>query len=48
MREFAPREPLPGVEGAASESLALPMGPALGDQQVAEVAAAATAALARD
>jgi dTDP-4-amino-4,6-dideoxygalactose transaminase len=48
MREFAPPGPLPGVEGAAAESLALPMGPALGEEQVSEVAAAATSALAHD
>ncbi|HUC07108.1 MAG TPA: DegT/DnrJ/EryC1/StrS family aminotransferase [Solirubrobacterales bacterium] len=41
MRDFAPSTPLPGVESAAAESLALPMGPALNEQQAAEVAAAA-------
>jgi dTDP-4-amino-4,6-dideoxygalactose transaminase len=41
MRDFAPSAPLPGVESAAAESLALPMGPALSEQQAAEVAAAA-------
>jgi dTDP-4-amino-4,6-dideoxygalactose transaminase len=46
MREFAPRVPLPGVESAAAESLALPMGPALSDEQAAEVVQAARAALA--
>jgi dTDP-4-amino-4,6-dideoxygalactose transaminase len=46
MREFAPRVPLPGVESAAAESLALPMGPALSDEQAAEVVEAARAALA--
>jgi dTDP-4-amino-4,6-dideoxygalactose transaminase len=47
MRSFAPSSPLPGVDGAAAQSLALPMGPALTEAQVAEVAAAATSALAR-
>jgi dTDP-4-amino-4,6-dideoxygalactose transaminase len=46
MREFAPRVPLPGVDSAAAESLALPMGPALSDEQAAEVVQAARAALA--
>jgi len=41
MRDFAPSAPLPGVESAAAESLALPMGPALSEQQATEVAAAA-------
>ncbi len=41
MRDFAPPTPLPGVESAAAESLALPMGPALSEQQAAEVVAAA-------
>ncbi len=48
MREFAPAAPLPGVDAAAAQSLALPMGPALTAEQVAEVAGAATAALVRD
>jgi dTDP-4-amino-4,6-dideoxygalactose transaminase len=43
LREFAPRAPLPGVDSAAARSLALPMGPALSDEQVAEVARAAGA-----
>jgi dTDP-3-amino-3,4,6-trideoxy-alpha-D-glucose transaminase len=47
MREFAPTGPLPGVEGAAAESLALPMGPALSEEQVATVVSATTAAFAR-
>jgi dTDP-3-amino-3,4,6-trideoxy-alpha-D-glucose transaminase len=38
LREFAPTNTLPGVESAATQSLALPMGPALSDDQVAEVA----------
>ena len=46
MRPFAPAAPLPGVERAAAESLALPMGPALGEQQVQEVVAAVAAAMA--
>ncbi len=46
LSEFAPRVPLPGVESAAAESLALPMGPALSDEQVAEASRAALAALA--
>jgi dTDP-4-amino-4,6-dideoxygalactose transaminase len=41
MRDFAPSAPLPGVESAASESLALPMGPALTERQATEVAEAA-------
>lgn len=41
MRDFAPSTPLPGVESAAAQSLALPMGPALDEQQVAEVVRAA-------
>jgi dTDP-4-amino-4,6-dideoxygalactose transaminase len=41
MRDFAPAAPLPGVESAAAESLALPMGPALTEQQAAEVVQAA-------
>jgi dTDP-3-amino-3,4,6-trideoxy-alpha-D-glucose transaminase len=41
MRGFAPPAALPGVESAAAESLALPMGPALSEQQAAEVAEAA-------
>jgi dTDP-4-amino-4,6-dideoxygalactose transaminase len=40
LREFAPTRPLPGVDSAAARSLALPMGPALSDPQVAEVCAA--------
>jgi len=43
MRDFVPPAPLPGVETAASQSLALPMGPALDESQVAEVARAARA-----
>ena len=43
LRDFAPTAPLPGVEAAASRSLALPMGPALSDDQVAEVARVASA-----
>jgi dTDP-4-amino-4,6-dideoxygalactose transaminase len=35
---YAPPHALPGVEAAAAESLALPMGPALSDSQVAAVA----------
>jgi dTDP-4-amino-4,6-dideoxygalactose transaminase len=37
LREFAPQRALPGVESAAARSLALPMGPALTDEQVTEV-----------
>jgi len=37
LRDFAPASPLPGVESAAAHSLALPMGPALTEEQVAEV-----------
>jgi dTDP-4-amino-4,6-dideoxygalactose transaminase len=47
MRSFAPTAPLPGVDAAAAQSLALPMGPALTEEQVTEVARAATSALAR-
>jgi dTDP-4-amino-4,6-dideoxygalactose transaminase len=43
LREFAPSVPLPGVESAAAKSLALPMGPALSEDQVAAVARAARA-----
>ncbi len=45
LREFAPAHPLPGVDAAAAESLALPMGPALTEQQAAEVSRAARDAL---
>lgn len=37
LRELAPGRPLPGVDSAAERSLALPMGPALSAEQVAEV-----------
>ncbi len=37
LRDFAPAAPLPGVDSAAAHSLALPMGPALSEAQVAEV-----------
>ena len=37
LRDFAPRVPLPGVEAAAERSLALPMGPALSEAEVAAV-----------
>lgn len=47
LREFVPTVPLPGVESAASQSLALPMGPALTDEQAAEVSQATRDALAR-
>jgi dTDP-4-amino-4,6-dideoxygalactose transaminase len=43
LRDFPPRGPLPGVEAAAGRSLALPMGPALTEQQAAEVARVAGA-----
>lgn len=46
MRELAPAGPLPGVESAAAESLALPMGPALNREQVAGTAQAVREALA--
>jgi dTDP-4-amino-4,6-dideoxygalactose transaminase len=46
MREFAPTMALPGVDSAAERSLALPMGPALGEGQVAEVAGAVKSAVA--
>jgi dTDP-4-amino-4,6-dideoxygalactose transaminase len=45
LRDFVPRAPLPGVESAAAQSLALPMGPALSDEQVAEVSQATREAL---
>jgi dTDP-3-amino-3,4,6-trideoxy-alpha-D-glucose transaminase len=41
LRRFAPAGQLPAVEAAAAESLALPMGPALGEAEVARVAEAA-------
>jgi dTDP-4-amino-4,6-dideoxygalactose transaminase len=47
LREFAPQAPLPGVESAAAQSLALPMGPALSAEQAAEVSRVAREALAR-
>jgi dTDP-3-amino-3,4,6-trideoxy-alpha-D-glucose transaminase len=37
LRRFAPADPLPAVEAAAAESLALPMGPALSEAEVAQV-----------
>ncbi len=40
MAPYASNASLPGVERAAAESLALPMGPALSDAQVSEVAQA--------
>jgi dTDP-4-amino-4,6-dideoxygalactose transaminase len=45
LRRFAPADPLPGVEAAAAESLALPMGPALEESEVERVAEAVRAAL---
>ena len=42
---YAPAGALPGAERAAAASLALPMGPALGEEDVATVVAAAGAAL---
>jgi dTDP-3-amino-3,4,6-trideoxy-alpha-D-glucose transaminase len=44
LRRFAPAGPLPAVEAAAAESLALPMGPALGEAEVFRVAEAVRAA----
>jgi len=44
VRRFAPRRPLPAVEAAAAESLALPMGPGLTEAEVARVAEAVRAA----
>jgi dTDP-4-amino-4,6-dideoxygalactose transaminase len=41
LADFAPASALPGVDSAAARSLALPMGPALTDEQVAEVSRAA-------
>jgi dTDP-4-amino-4,6-dideoxygalactose transaminase len=38
LRDFHPAAPLPGVEAAANRSLALPMGPALTNEEAAEVA----------
>jgi dTDP-4-amino-4,6-dideoxygalactose transaminase len=46
LRDFAPTAALPGVDTAAAQSLALPMGPALSDEQVAEVSRAVATALA--
>jgi len=43
LRGFAPGEPLPGVEAAAKRSLALPMGPALGEEDAHLVVDAARA-----
>lgn len=37
LSEFAPERALPGVDSAAARSLALPMGPALSEEQVVEV-----------
>ncbi len=45
LAEHAPAQALPGAERVAATSLALPMGPALGDDEVAVVADAARAAL---
>jgi dTDP-3-amino-3,4,6-trideoxy-alpha-D-glucose transaminase len=45
LQPYAPGRELPGAERAAARSLALPMGPALADEQVAAVVAAARAAL---
>lgn len=45
LQRFAPSDSLSGVDAAAAESLALPMGPALRDEQVAEVADAVLTAL---
>jgi len=46
LRRYAPERELPGAERAAATSLALPMGPALAEEQVAAVVAAARSALA--
>jgi dTDP-4-amino-4,6-dideoxygalactose transaminase len=43
MLRFAPERELPNVDAAAAESLALPMGPALGPADVEQVAAALAA-----
>jgi dTDP-4-amino-4,6-dideoxygalactose transaminase len=45
LRRYAPKGDLPGAERAAAASLALPMGSALAEEQVAAVVAAARAAL---
>jgi len=45
LRRYAPARELPGVERAAATGLALPMGPALDEGQVAAVVAAARTAL---
>jgi dTDP-4-amino-4,6-dideoxygalactose transaminase len=45
LREYAPERELAGAERVAATSLALPMGPALDDEQVAAVVAAAHTAL---
>jgi dTDP-4-amino-4,6-dideoxygalactose transaminase len=47
LRDYVPASPLPGVERAAAESLALPMGPALTEEQAAEVSRATRDALVR-
>ena len=46
LERYAPDRELPGAERVAAMSLALPMGPALSDAEVATVAAAARTALA--
>lgn len=45
LRQFAPEAGLPGAEHVTATSLALPMGPALGEAQVDVVATAARAAV---
>lgn len=47
LRRYAPERALPGAERAAATSLALPMGPALTDEQVGAVVTAARLALGR-
>ena len=47
LQRYAPQGGLPGAERVAAMSLALPMGPALTEEQVAAVVAAARAALKR-
>jgi dTDP-4-amino-4,6-dideoxygalactose transaminase len=46
LERYAPEGELPGAERAAAMSLALPMGPALSDAEVATVATAVRTVLA--
>ena len=46
LADYAPKKPLPGAEAAADGCLALPMGPALDNEDVTAVVEAVGAALA--